>query len=87
MKKLSKITLKSISEDKLNNQEMKHIFGGTYGDPYGDDQYGGGYAGEKKCSPNANPCSGTCTVQVGSDILDGTCQLSGDVYGLCGCIV
>ncbi|MDR2009314.1 MAG: TIGR04149 family rSAM-modified RiPP [Bacteroidales bacterium] len=35
MKKLKKLTLKSIGDDRLNNREMKLIFGGTYGDSYG----------------------------------------------------
>jgi natural product precursor len=42
MKKLKKLTLKSIGDDRLNNREMKLIFGGTYGDSYG------GYGGDEE---------------------------------------
>jgi natural product precursor len=81
VKRLGKMTLKSVGDDKLKNREMRQIFGGTYGGGYGVD-------GEVKCDPKANPCSGACkTNNARGELTEGTCQTSSLVYNLCGCVI
>jgi natural product precursor len=81
MKKLQKLTLKSISDDKLNNQEMKHIFGGTYGDSYG------GCGSYDDCDPDCGQRGAICTGKCPSNEY---CHWLGDPNDwdnmYCGCV-
>jgi natural product precursor len=76
MKKLGKLTIASISEDKLKNQEMRQIFGGI--------------DSEENCLNPSNPSTcrsygSSCTKMVDGVLRTGQCNAETSTH--CYCIV